>query len=69
MQVQKLNESKFVVKLSWYGELHIFYTNSTTDLKALGNAVSQLAKRLKVSRNYVKHSFDGRKDNFKVERR
>uniref|UniRef100_A0A6H2A6D3 Uncharacterized protein n=1 Tax=viral metagenome TaxID=1070528 RepID=A0A6H2A6D3_9ZZZZ len=67
--MQKLNKSKFVVKLSWYGELHIFYTNSTTDLKALSNAISQLAKRLKVSRNYVKNEFDGRKDNFKVERR
>uniref|UniRef100_A0A6M3L8T8 Uncharacterized protein n=1 Tax=viral metagenome TaxID=1070528 RepID=A0A6M3L8T8_9ZZZZ len=64
-----MNKSKFVVKLSWYGELHIFYTNSTTDLKALSNAISQLAKRLKVSRNYVKNEFDGRKDNFKVERR
>uniref|UniRef100_A0A6M3IIY8 Uncharacterized protein n=1 Tax=viral metagenome TaxID=1070528 RepID=A0A6M3IIY8_9ZZZZ len=63
--------SKFthIVKLNWCGELHTFYTSSTTDLKALGNAVTQLAKHLKVSRNYVKYEFDGRKDNFKVERR
>ena len=58
-----------IIKLNWYGEVHTFYTNSTTDLKALGNAISQLAKRLKVSRNYVKCNFDGRRDNFKIERR
>jgi hypothetical protein len=57
------------VTLNWYGEIYTLYTNSSTDLKALGNAVVQLAKRFGVSRYRVRMYFDRGLDNYKIERR
>ena len=64
-----MKKNLYIVTLNWYGEIHTLYTSSSSDLKALGNAVSQLAKRLKVSRWKVKMYYLGGKDNFKIERR
>ena len=64
-----MKKNLYKVTLNWYGEVHTLYTSSTTDLKALNNAISQLAKRLKVSRWRVKMYYIGGKDNYKIERR
>ena len=61
--------NKYKVTLNWSGELHTFWTSSSTEKRALNNAVAQLAEKLGRDRIYVKRSFFGEKDNFKVERR
>ena len=66
----KMKTSKYKVTLNWSGELHTFWTSSSTEKRALENAVTRLAQKLgKSSRMSVKRSFFGEKDNYTIERR
>jgi hypothetical protein len=56
---------KFKVILNHSGELHTFYTTTSTPSRALRNAVTRLAKKLKVNYTFLLQKFNT-KDNFKV---
>jgi hypothetical protein len=63
------NKTKYLVTLNWYGEVHTIYTSSSTEQRALNNAICQLAAKVGYCRSYVKCFFLGEKDNFKIVRR
>ena len=62
-------KKKYRVNLNWYGEVHTFFTSSSTEKKALTNAISQLAKKNGYNRAFVKRFFLGDKDNFSIKER
>lgn len=63
-----MNRSQtYKVTLNWYGEIHTFYTSSTTKRKALSNAMIQLAKELVRSNYSVRQYFNDGKDKYEVK--
>lgn len=56
------------ITLCWYGELHIIYTNSVSDARALPNAIAQLANKLQVSKYKVRQYYNNGKANYHIER-
>ena len=63
------DKKKYLVTLNWYGEIHTLYTSSSTEQKALTNAICQLAKKISYDLAYVKRFFLGDKDNYKIKER
>lgn len=62
-----MEKKTFLVKLNYYGEVHSFYTTSTTPTKALGNAMNRLAKKMKVSIYYINNYLLNKDKHFVIE--
>ena len=61
---------RYCCKFNWYGEVHLVWTSASCANRAFENGISRLAKKLGQSRGSVFVYFvDGKRDNWKVERR
>jgi len=59
---------KFKVVINWHGEVLNFYTHAKSESKALNNAISQLAKRVRRTTRSVRlYVTDFNHDRWKVE--
>ena len=64
-----MTKKNYLVELNWYGEIHKLYTSSYSKQGALSNTLYQLANKTCVSSYFIKHKFNGDKDNYKVTER
>jgi len=58
---------RYRVTLNWYGEVHTFWTSTDKESRAEFNAMDRLARKVQMSRYYVRQYFYGR-DKVRVER-
>jgi len=57
---------KFEVVLNWYGEIHTFEINNSSEQGALRKAIEKLALKLKITRYAVRqHIYSGNKITIK----
>ena len=60
--------NKYEVSLNWHSEIHNFYTYAPTKVKALTNAIFQLAEEVGMSARYVRmHIMEEYKNKFTVK--
>lgn len=53
---------------NYYGENMVLYTRATNESKAYTNFISQIAKRLHVGKHTIVSRFDGKIDNYRIEK-
>ena len=72
------NHSKFMERqdiyrfkgtFNWYGEIHTLYTVAKCKDRAFDNFTSRLGRSLDRTVRCIRFYFDGRKDNWEIERR
>jgi len=60
---------KYKVLINYHNEVHIFYTHSKSDDKALDNCIKKLSKKVGYTYGFVRCYVRDGMDRWKVERR
>lgn len=58
---------RYIVRLTYHGEDHKFYTTAFSSNNALRNACAKMAKKFGIlSPSHFLHYFNGERDNFSI---